>query len=227
MILSFPLCCEHDLMQLMLWGALSLISVSSLLCPAKIAGPHRYGLTTTCRAALRNAHCKLPFWQLLAGSWSDFPQFCLHLTSTPSSAASLCCLKWMRCEPSPPQLQEHELLAKQIAVSVPWQSNCCHRAVVAVWWPQKEQKHHGWRGPKEASCWVPPLRAVQRSPILLLQDRLCPKAPRWGRSDSRRLLKVRENCTSLCGLQGEENTLILNSTEQQVLRLWVCFVQPD
>lgn len=39
--------------------------------------------------------------------------------------------------------------------------------------------------------------------------------------------EVGENCTSLCDLQGEENTLILNSTEQQVLRLWVCFVEPD
>lgn len=218
-------------MQLMLWGALSLTSVSSLLCPAEIAGPHRYGLTTTCRPALRNAHCKFPFQQLLAGSWSDFPQFCLHLTSTPSSAASLHCLKWMRCEPSPPQLQEHELLAKQIAVSVPRQSDCCHRTVVAVWWPQKEQKHHGCTcadGPPRkpsAECY---LSEPCSNPLFCCSKTGCaPKRLAGEEVTAAGFSEVGENCTSLCDLQGEENTLILNSTEQQVLRLWVCFVQPD
>lgn len=43
---------------------------------------------------------------------------------------------------SPSQLQEHGLLAKQIDVLMHQLSDCCHRALVAAWCPQKEQKHH-------------------------------------------------------------------------------------
>lgn len=93
------------------------------------------------------------------------------------------------------QLQEHVLLAKPVAVSVLQLHHCCHRAVVAASWPQDEQKH--WvhlcrRCPKEAFCWVLPLWTMWGSPILLLQDRLCPRSPPWGISNGCRLLSWRK-----------------------------------
>lgn len=184
MVLSLHLRCEPDLIQLTLWGALSLISVSSLLFSAKIAGPHWYGLTTSSRAALRKAHCKLLFQQVLAGSWSDFPQFCLYLTSAPSSAVSLCCLKQMRWK--------RAISSTAARARAPGKQNSCIHALAEWRLPQSSSGclvasegagapwvHLCRWGPKEAFCWVSPLRAIQGSPILLFQDRLCPRPPLW------------------------------------------------
>lgn len=139
--------------------------------------------------ALWNGHCKLLFWQPLVVSCSYFPEFCLHLTSH-SCATSLHCLKQMRQKTSP-QLREHVLLAKPVAVSVPQLCVSCHRAVAAASWPQKKAPgvHLCRQCPKKTFCWVLPLWTMWGSPILLVQDRLCPTSPPWGISNGCWLLR--------------------------------------
>lgn len=98
MILSFRICCEPDLVLLTSWGALPLIFVLLLLCSAKTAVLHWYGLTATCRAVCQTTLCTSCFGRCWLDSGLTSHGFVFISLLLLPSTVSPHCLKQMKWE---------------------------------------------------------------------------------------------------------------------------------